>query len=94
MENRGEIYDITSANDVHDLDVLKQVLGYLGKPMELLPSVQSPELPAAGTPRDSQKIRVQLRWTPLFSGTKGIHQTVEWYRKNRGWWEPLLETRA
>jgi dTDP-D-glucose 4,6-dehydratase len=35
-----------------------------------------------------------LRWTPLFSGAKGIHQTVEWYRKNRGWWEPLLETRA
>ncbi len=90
----GEIYDITSVAEMHDRDVLKEILEYLGKPMELLPGVQSPDLPAAGTPRDSQKIRVQLRWTPLFSGAKGIHQTVEWYRKNRGWWEPLLETRA
>ena len=39
---------------------------------------------------DATKIKEQLGWTPSVTIEEGLRQTVEWYLKNREWWEPLL----
>ena len=31
----------------------------------------------------------ELGWTPQCDFEKGLENTVEWYRENRKWWEPL-----
>ena len=38
---------------------------------------------------DTAKIRA-LGWHPRTGVTDGIAATVEWYRANRAWWEPLV----
>jgi len=39
---------------------------------------------------DSSKLRKELGWTPEFKNFEsGIGHTIEWYRDNRDWWEPL-----
>ncbi len=40
---------------------------------------------------DSSKIRRELGWAPAVGFDDGLRATVEWYRANRGWWEPLRE---
>jgi dTDP-glucose 4,6-dehydratase len=38
---------------------------------------------------DSTKIRERLGWKPEIGFDDGMRATVEWYRANRAWWEPL-----
>lgn len=40
---------------------------------------------------DSNKIRRELGWEPQVNFTQGFHDTVNWYRNNHSWWEPLLK---
>ena len=40
---------------------------------------------------DSSKIRRELGWAPIIGWEQGLRDTVEWYRANRAWWEPLKE---
>ena len=43
---------------------------------------------------DSNKIRQELGWQPEISFEEGFLATVDWYRENPGWWQPLLERLA
>ncbi len=38
---------------------------------------------------DTTKIRTELGYQPLVTFEQGLAETVEWYRANRSWWEPL-----
>ncbi|MGB2757650.1 MAG: dTDP-glucose 4,6-dehydratase [Acidimicrobiia bacterium] len=40
---------------------------------------------------DSSKITRELGWRPSIEWGTGVAETIEWYRSNRAWWEPLLE---
>lgn len=40
------------------------------------------------------KIEQELGWRPEHSFDLGLRQTVEWYLKNRQWWEPLMKRNA
>lgn len=39
---------------------------------------------------DPSKIESQLGWRPRYSFETGLAQTVEWYLKNPGWWQEIL----
>jgi dTDP-glucose 4,6-dehydratase len=30
-----------------------------------------------------------MRWAPETTFDDGLRQTVDWYRDNRAWWEPI-----
>ena len=68
--------------------VTEAVLAALGKPWSLVRSV--PDRP--GHDRryalDGNRLRA-LGWQPRMSFEAGITLTVDWYARNRGWWEPL-----
>ncbi len=35
------------------------------------------------------KIREELGFEPQIAFDKGLAESVDWYRDNRSWWEPL-----
>ncbi len=39
---------------------------------------------------DSSKIRQELGWAPEVEFASGIRDTIDWYRSNEDWWQPLL----
>ncbi|MBM3573044.1 MAG: dTDP-glucose 4,6-dehydratase [Alphaproteobacteria bacterium] len=39
---------------------------------------------------DAAKLRGELGWRPRETFETGIRKTVEWYLRNRAWWEPLF----
>jgi dTDP-glucose 4,6-dehydratase len=38
---------------------------------------------------DWSKIRDELGYRPQVAFDEGLAATVEWYKRNRDWWEPL-----
>lgn len=39
---------------------------------------------------DFSKIQRELGWSPQIEWEEGIKNTIEWYRNNEQWWQPLL----
>ncbi|MBI4447591.1 dTDP-glucose 4,6-dehydratase, partial [Candidatus Woesearchaeota archaeon] len=37
---------------------------------------------------NTEKIK-KLGWKPEVSFEEGMGKTIEWYKENKGWWEPL-----
>jgi len=86
----GEVYNIGGGNDVMNVDLTKRILSTLGKPMSLI----KPVADRPGHDRryclDTSKLRA-LGWAPQVLFEKGLHDTVEWYRRNEWWWRPIKE---
>ena len=85
----GETYNVGSGVEATIEDIADRVLELAGKPASLKTIV--PDRP--GHDRryllDATKIRVELGWVPAHGFEEGLAETVDWYRENRAWWEPL-----
>jgi dTDP-glucose 4,6-dehydratase len=87
----GETYNVGSGIERSIEEIADLVLELTGKP-ETLKSIV-PDRP--GHDRryllDSTKLRRELGWKPDVDLGEGLRRTVDWYRENRSWWEPLKE---
>jgi len=85
----GETYNVGSGVERSVEQIADAVLSLVGAPPSLKTIV--PDRP--GHDRryllDSSKLRRELGWAPSIEFEAGLRQTVEWYRGNRAWWEPL-----
>lgn len=87
--NIGEIYNIGAGNEKTNLEVVEKILDILGKPKDLITFVEDRPGHDWRYALRTDKIRA-LGWTPQWDFEKGLKYTVEWYRRNKWWWEPLL----
>jgi dTDP-glucose 4,6-dehydratase len=87
----GETYNVGSGIERSIAELADTVLELTGKPETLKTIV--PDRP--GHDRryllDSTKLRGELGWAPEVDIEEGLRATVDWYRANRAWWEPLRE---
>jgi len=87
----GETYNVGSGVERSVEEIADLVLAALGKPATLKAVV--PDRP--GHDRryllDSTKIGSELGWKPLVPFEPGLADTIEWYGRNRPWWEPLRD---
>ena len=87
----GEVYNVGSDGEMRNIDVVKMILSHLGKPENLIQYVTD----RLGHDRryaiDSSKAHRELEWKPLHHHEQGIIETVDWYVRNREWWQPLLK---
>ncbi len=86
----GETYLVGSGREASIEEIADTVLDATGQPRSLKTIV--PDRP--GHDRryllDSTKIRTELGWEPEIDFDDGIAATIDWYRDNRDWWEPLV----
>ena len=41
---------------------------------------------------DASKIERELGWKPKYTNLReGMKQTIDWYRQNQTWWQPLKD---
>lgn len=84
----GEVYNIGGGNETTNRELTEMVLADLGVGEEMIEYVED----RLGHDRrysiDCSKARA-LGWAPTRELAAAVAETVDWYRANRAWWEPL-----
>ncbi len=85
----GEIYNISSGNELENIEIVRMILRHLGKDEDLIFFVEDRPGHDLRYSLDSSKIRSELGWRPLHEFSSALKETVEWYLRNESWWRPL-----
>lgn len=85
----GEIYNVSSGNEVPNIELVRQVLKMLSKKESLVAFVEDRPGHDLRYSLDSTKIRAELGWKPRRTFQSALRETVDWYVKNEQWWKPL-----
>ena len=84
----GEVYNVGAGEELENRELTRRILQLTGADESLVRHVED----RAGHDRryslDSSKLH-GLGWSPRHTLADGLPETVEWYRSNRAWWEPL-----
>ncbi|MCU1375615.1 MAG: dTDP-glucose 4,6-dehydratase [Actinomycetia bacterium] len=84
----GEIYNVGAGNELSNRELTRRIIELVG----LDESMIEPVADRLGHDRrysiDASKVRA-LGWAPTQPLDEALAATVEWYRANRWWWEPL-----
>lgn len=89
----GETYNIGGNNEWKNIDlvyeIIKQMDKKLGKPKDTSKSLISYVKDRRGHDRryaiDSNKLKKELNWRPLFTFKEGLSITINWYLNNQDW---------
>lgn len=85
----GEVYNIGGNNEKQNIEIVKLVLNYLGKPESLIKYVKDRPGHDRRYAIDSTKIQNELGWKPKYNFEKGMEDTVKWYLNNKDWWDKV-----
>jgi dTDP-glucose 4,6-dehydratase len=84
----GEVYNIGAGNEITNVELTHRLLGLLGADESRIDHVDD----RLGHDRrysiDTAKVQA-LGWKPARTLDEALAETVDWYRANRAWWEPL-----
>jgi dTDP-glucose 4,6-dehydratase len=87
----GEVYNIGGGTELTNLELTKRLLTAFGVGEEMVERVEDRKAHDRRYSVDITKIANELGYRPLVSFEDGLAGTVEWYRSNRAWWEPLRD---
>ncbi|MFZ1947103.1 MAG: dTDP-glucose 4,6-dehydratase [bacterium] len=85
----GEVLNIGSGVEVSVLEMAERILGILGKPKTMIRMVKDRPGHVVRHAVATDKIRSRLGWAPAVEFARGLELTVDWYAKNRQWWERI-----
>jgi dTDP-glucose 4,6-dehydratase len=84
----GEVYNI-GGQERENMEVVRRILDLTGASPDLVRHVADRPGHDRRYAVDSSKLRA-LGWSPQHSfDGGGLEATVDWYRENRDWWEPI-----
>jgi dTDP-glucose 4,6-dehydratase len=87
--NPGEIYNISSDEELPNIKVVKEILKILNRKEGLITFVEDRPGHDIRYSLDSSKIRTELGWKPRQKFASALEETIKWYIKNENWWKPL-----
>lgn len=79
----GQVYNIGGLNEIQNLELVKHILFYLGKPDSLIAFVQDRLGHDMRYAIDNSKIKRELGWEPRMTFDTGLAKTIEWYKGQR-----------
>jgi dTDP-glucose 4,6-dehydratase len=84
----GHVYNIAANEEHENVELVRLIIDHLGADSSLVQNVED----RAGHDRryslDTTRLR-SLGWEPRKQWESGIRSTIDWYRENRSWWEPI-----
>jgi len=90
----GETYNVGSDLERSVEEITDFILKELGKSDSMKKYVQDRPGHDRRYLLDSSRIKQELGWKPEVNFEEGLHQTIQWYKENRSWWEPLREKQS
>lgn len=90
----GEVYNITSWNEITNRSIVEKILGLMDKPLDLIEKVGDRPGHDKRYSIDSSKIQKTTGWKPKYEFDQALKETVTWYQNNSPWWEPLTNEKT
>ena len=90
----GEIYNITSWNEISNKTIVEKILNMMGKPNNLIEYVGDRPGHDKRYSIDSSKIQNEIGWNTKYDFEQALKETVDWYLQNQDWWEPLVNEKV
>jgi dTDP-glucose 4,6-dehydratase len=84
----GEVYNVGGGEEVENRDLTARILELTGTDESLIRHVEDRPGHDRRYSLDTSKLRA-LGWAPQHTLGDGLPATVDWYRENRDWWEPI-----
>lgn len=86
----GEIYNLGGECELNNLEVADILLKHFGYSHEKIEYVNDRLGHDYRYSVSCKKARKELGFEPGVFFTKGMEQTIEWYKNNQNWWEPSI----
>ncbi len=86
----GEIYNIAGGQEKTNLELTHTILRIFGKGDDFINYVADRPGHDFRYSIDSSRIR-ELGFAAQYTFEEGLSRTVEWYRANQAWWQPLKQ---
>jgi dTDP-glucose 4,6-dehydratase len=90
----GETINVATGEDESVEQIADAILEILGKPASLKNHVSDRPGQVDRHIGSTEKAARLLGWRSSIGFTKGLERTVEWYRDNPQWWQPILAESA
>ena len=84
----GEVYNVGGPDECANIDVVARILTLCGRDESLIEFVSDRPGHDRRYSLSSEKVRA-LGWVAEVGFELGLEQTVDWYRDNAWWWEPI-----
>ena len=85
----GEIYNIGGGRELTNLEITDLILSAMGADSSSIEYVEDRKGHDLRYSVNWNKINRELGYAPQVKFEDGLRETIEWYRNNREWWEPL-----
>lgn len=86
----GEVYNIGGNNEKANIEIVKLIIGTLGKTEGLIKYVKDRPGHDRRYAIDNTKITTELGWEPAYTFDQGIKETIQWYLENTKWIENII----
>lgn len=87
----GETFCVGGNSERSNMEVTAELLKIIGKDESSIEYVEHRLGHDLRYAIESLKIKKMLGWEPEFSFEDWLIKTVDWYKENREWWEPLVK---
>jgi dTDP-glucose 4,6-dehydratase len=85
----GEIYNIGGGMELSNLELTHLILKLMNEPRTRIEYVEDRKGHDLRYSVDITKSQSQLGYSPAKDFNVGLVETIEWYKENPNWWEPL-----
>ncbi|MYT21560.1 dTDP-glucose 4,6-dehydratase [Streptomyces sp. SID7760] len=85
----GEVYNIGGGTELTNKELTGVLLEAAGLGWDMVEQVEDRKGHDLRYSIDISKIGAELGYAPQVTFEDGIKATIDWYRENRAWWEPL-----
>jgi dTDP-glucose 4,6-dehydratase len=85
----GEIYNIGGGTELTNRELTELLLSASGSDWSSVEQVEDRKGHDLRYSVDISKISMELGYQPLVDFKLGLAETINWYKENRQWWEPL-----
>lgn len=86
----GEVYNIGAGNEMSNIDIVRFICRELGRPESLIEYAEDRKGHDRRYSINAEKIKSELGWYPKVDFWQGLKSTVDWYKNNADWWQPLI----
>lgn len=85
----GEIYNIGGGAELTNRELTERLLTAMGHDWSMVEPVADRKGHDRRYSVDHTRISTELGYAPKISFDQGLVETIDWYRDNRAWWQPL-----